>query len=426
MAGALQVLTRQATPAGPEDRGAKEPKTIQDAYKETYRTLLRFCNVSEAAQVAPIWSRLANCLKSEQATIIPQEFHRVCMARGPDTALYAPIVTTGVHQMIMGFQFVGHGVDDLGSGCQPFLVAYAGNASHTEALSAATLANQLTQGEHQASLTDYRALREQEKVKFPRDITEVCVTLSRYAVMCQALLQGTGGANPLVNALWNLTAALTNAAPFIADRVQQVARAPLTSRVYYVTIVRSVQVSVHEYLQSVGVNVAEGHEGVEPVEFRTLVTDLRRGTFQHSSNWVPLPEAYLEPPRSAVTSSAPSRGGTAPSVVSTGGSATTGISSISDATRESVVRVDNPAPDADFAAIVTRCGGTRQLLRARPPPANDAGHEFCVAWWMRGGCFPNCGRRATHVQFASAAERTRLLAYCREHLAAPAAGGGST
>ena len=36
---------------------------------------------------------------------------------------------------------------------------------------------------------------------------------------------------------------------------------------------------VHEYLQSVEDNVTEGHNGVEPLEFRTLVMDLRRGTF---------------------------------------------------------------------------------------------------------------------------------------------------
>jgi hypothetical protein len=81
------------------------------------------------------------------------------------------------------------------------------------------------------------------------------------------------------SSLWNLAAALNNAAPFIADRVQQVTRGLITPRVYYATIVRTVQVMVHEYLQSVKDNVTEGHNGVEPLEFCTLVTDLRRGTF---------------------------------------------------------------------------------------------------------------------------------------------------
>ena len=85
------------------------------------------------------------------------------------------------------------------------------------------------------------------------------------------------------------------------------------------------------------------------------------------------------------------------------------------------------APDTAFSnSIVVRPGGTRPLMRERRPPANDAGTEFCVAWWLRDGCFTNCGRSRTHVPFASAGERTRLLNYCREHLAAPPAAGGAT
>lgn len=49
-----------------------------------------------------------------------------------------------------------------------------------------------------------------------------------------------------------------------------------------------------------------------------------------------------------------------------------------------------------------------------------------MVWWLRSGCFPNCGRRATHMPFASPAERTRLLSFCRELLlAAPAGSSGS-
>ena len=99
------------------------------------------------------------------------------MSLGLLTDLYAPIVTTTIKQMIVGFQFVGHGADNLGSGCQPFMVAYSGSSNHYLA-AAASVANQLSQGEQSASLTDYRTLRETEKVRFPRDVSEVCITLS--------------------------------------------------------------------------------------------------------------------------------------------------------------------------------------------------------------------------------------------------------
>ena len=306
-------------------------------------------------------------------------------------------------------------------------MSYAGSANNMLAMDAASVGNQLAQGEQSASLADYRTLREREKVKFPRDTMEVCITVGRYAVLCQTLFQGTGPTNPLVDALWKFVASLQNAAPFVTDRFQQVARTPAIANVYFACIVRAVQVAVHEYMHSVAINVAEGHTGVDPLDFRTLVTELKRGTFQFSSNWVPLPEEYLEPLRGGSSGPGTSR---TPSAAPTGGSsvssARTGVSSITaDTSRAPVARVDNPAPDGEFSSITVRPGGTRPLLRDHRPPSNDAGQEFCVAWWLRSGCFPNCGRRATHKAFASASERTRLLTFCRQHLAVTSDGGSS-
>ena len=76
-------------------------------------------------------------VKREQHTILVQEFQRVCMARGLSMEFYVPVVTASLKQMIVGFQIVGHGVDDLGSGCQPFMVALTGSTNHRQALEAA-------------------------------------------------------------------------------------------------------------------------------------------------------------------------------------------------------------------------------------------------------------------------------------------------
>lgn len=427
LAGALRALSRgRGGETDKGDRTTREPKGVQDVYKETYRTLLRFCNVARVEDVAPLWGRLANCSKSEQHTILTQEFQRVCMARGLATELYTPIITATLKQMIVGFLFVRHGADDLSTGCQPFQVTYSGSANHLEALATSSIGNQLAQGEQSASLEDYRTIREKEKVRFPRDIMEVGITLSRFAVLCQALFQGTEPRNPLVESLWHLTAAMHNAVPFISERFQQVARNPAVANVYFACVIRAVQVNVFEYLHGVGTNVVEGHTGVDLPDFRSLVTDLKHGTFHVSQNWIPLPEAYIE-----------TRGGTGaasrtPSTVTTAASSVltvrTGVSTLTaDTTRAPVARIENPTPDTDFfSSIIVRPGGTRPGLRERRPPSNDAGHEFCVAWWLRSACFPNCGRQQTHVPFASSSERTRLLAYCREHLAAPASAAAAT
>ena len=143
---------------------------------------------------------------------------------------------------------------------------------------------------------------------------------------------------------------------------------------------------------------------------------------------MPIPEQYLNPPpRDGTTGGPSSRASGATSATAASSSVasfSTGVSALTEGTPRTVVsRVENPRPDAEFSAITVRPGGFRPVLRDRRAPSNDAGAEFCVAWWLRGACFPNCGKRATHVPFASAAERTRLLTFCREHLAAPSSGG---
>lgn len=168
--GAIRALSTPRgggnNPGGEDaERVAREPKSVAEAYRETYRTLLRFSNVEEVTQLAPVWQRLANCLKSEQHTVLTQEFQKVCMARGLSTEYYVPVVTTALKQMVVGFQFVGFGSDDLTSGCQPFLVAYAGRANHYQVLAAADVSNQLAQGEHAASLTDYKAIKDKENIR---------------------------------------------------------------------------------------------------------------------------------------------------------------------------------------------------------------------------------------------------------------------
>ena len=368
-------------------------KTVAEVYRETYRTLLRFSNVAQVEQLASVCQRLASCTKSEHHTILVQEFQRVCMARGLSTELYVPIITATLKQMAVGFQFVGHGVDDLSSGSQPFLMSFAGSSNHIQALDA-------------ASLADYHSiLREKEKIRFPRDIMEVCITLvGLCAVLRQALFQGTREDNPLVSAVWQLYAALTNAGSFITECFQQIAGSPAVKKYYHACIVRIIQVSVHEYMHGVSVNVAESHAGMEPLEFRTPVQELKRGTFQFSSNWVPIPEEYLEPVCGA---SVGGHGGSgAPSVVpasraSSVSSGRTGILSFTtDASCAPVAHVDNTAPDAEFSSTTVRPGGTRPILREHLLPSNDAGNKFCVSWWLRSSCYlPNCRRRATHFPF---------------------------
>lgn len=419
LVGALRALAGGGGEgAGRAARG--EVKTVIDTYKETHRVLLRFCNVANAEDVAPLWKRLANCHKSEQQTLITQEMQRVCMERGLSTLLYVPIVTTTLKQMATGLQFPGHGVDDLSTGCQPFLaVAYAGKAHHLQATAASAVADQLAQGDHNATLADIRTIREGEMVKFPLNASEVCVTLARYAVLCQTLFQGAGEKHPFVEAMWKVAFGLKDIEPFVTDKYNDLASAhPGITSVYYARIVRTVQVYAHEYLHRIAINATDDITGIVVPDFGGLLLELTRGTYPNSTNWMDLPASYLETAATrSGTVATHSNATTAPTTVGTTRSGQSTVSSITGGASGQVenTRIPNPHPDEEFASITMR-------PPSHPPPNNDAGREMCVAWWTRrSACYANCGRRSTHRAFASRGERTRLLEYVREHLAAPAA-----
>jgi hypothetical protein len=135
-----------------------------------------------------------------------------------------------------------------------------------------------------------------------------------------------------------------------------------------------------------------------PSLLASLFQELKRGAFHQSTNWIDLPEIYMDPlpspPVPTVSAQVP-RGGS--STIATQATTRTGVPTITqDTSRATVTRVDNPTNDTEFTGITFRPGGARAVLRTHRPPANDAGHKFSVAWWTRGGCFPNCGHSATH------------------------------
>ena len=200
--------------------------------------------------------------------------------------------------------------------------------------------------------------------------------------------------------------------------------------VYLAHVVRHVQIQVYKYLQSM--QVGDGTVAPELLSFQGLHRSLQRGSFHMSSEWLPIPAAMtvnpslatLTPTGAVSVATRSTRASTASATSglksATGGrNSTGGASTTGGAGNTQGAYVVNPARDAEFYALQLR-PQMRELLRFHPPPANDAGHELCVSWWGRGGCYSNCGRAATHRPFANPGERTRLLTHVRAHLTAVA------
>lgn len=431
LVGAVHRLAETA--GGANQRNAnREAKTILDAYRETYPTLLRFCEVHAVEEVAPIWTRLANCSKTEQQSVIQQELTRVCLGRGLAPDLYCPVVTTGLRQMIVSLNFAGVGPDDLSAGCQPFLVTYTGASDYYRAQETANIAQQLEQGTANATLADIRELKEKEKIKLPRDLAQVGLTLQRYAVLTHTLFQGPGESNAFVRNMWMLANTFQARLPQLVERHLALTGTPW-AEAYAAHVLRHIQINVNEYMQNLQMGDALGGQGIGAVDvpnFKTLLVVLQRGNFHTSGKWIPLPAALLEPPGQHTQGTVGTR-----STITSGGSRSVGVSTLSRGSAATTTRatppgggstpttqafVANTARDPEFDALHLR-PQMRELLRTHPPPSNDAGQEFCVTWWGRGGCYSNCGRRATHQPFANANERGRLLAHVRAHLTMPTA-----
>ena len=435
IAGLVQALVDARGQGGRDRREEgeeREPKRVSEVYRETYTTLMRHCRVENADEVAPIWRRLANSSKGEQQAIMQHEFAKVCLVRGLAPELYCPVVSTALKQAITTFSFAGNGVDDLGSGCNPFLVSYAGAKAHQEANETASLTQQLDQGVNQATLSDMRTIRDKEKVRFPRDLHQVAVTLQRYAVLTHALLQSdVGPRHPLVRSLWNLAEVFAARLPFLAERHSQCVGETYTS--YPTRVLRHVQVRTTEYYQ----RVATTHAGFEAVDsaptFDELLEDLGHGNFPTTRCWLPIPPAYASvfvPTSGATTGTHPTVPNTVGTTRQSGGGASgasSGISSVSGPTATSrptaQQREVNPVPDPEFLELTLR-PRLGELLRLHRPPTNQAGQEYCVSWWAKGSCNSQCSRKATHQPFASQAERARLLTHVRTHLVAAPVGGG--
>jgi hypothetical protein len=416
--------------AASSSHNVREPKGVMDAYRETFPVLLRYCHVATVGELPPLWNRLARGSKGEQQSVIQQELTRVCVGRGLTPDLYCPAVTTGLKQMVSSLNFAGNGPDDLAAGCQPFLVVYTSQNDHYRALDNATVANQLDQGTANASLADIREIREKEKVRMPCDLNQVSLTLQRYAILVSALFQGPGATNPFVQCVWLLASAFHDRLPLYLGQFHALTGTPWAG-LYPAHVLRHVQVNVYEYLQALQVG-GSGDAVVIPElpTFKDLLRDLQRGAFHLSSSWLPLPVSMTVDPSTMPASTGASvvtrstRASTTASTVSALTAATGGARTTSAGTQGTFVT--NPARDAEFDALQLR-GQMRDLLRAHPPPANDAGDEFCVSWWGRGGCYSNCGRSATHRPFANPAERSRLLTHVRAHLVVPAvAAAGSS
>ena len=310
-------------------------------------------------------------------TVLHQEFTNVCLTRGLAPELYAPMVSTTLMQMITGFSFAGTRPSELAGGCSPFLVTYTSARALQEAQDLAATIQQLEQGSQNASLADIKAIKFKERIRFPRDLHTVSITLQRYAVLLHCLFQGVGPPHPLVRSAWAVAEDFRTKLPFLLDAHQNLSRDhPDAYLQLPVRILRYIQVVVIEYLQRIATVAAGFAEVDDAFRFNDMVQDLQWGSFHVSRNLVPLPPYYtllaFPPPSPAPVGRRHSSGDATVTTLgssgaSSGVSALTAPSAVTPSTGERQTRVLNPSQDPEFMALELkpRLG---DLLRLHRPP----------------------------------------------------------
>ena len=201
---------------------------------------------------------------------------------------------------------------------------------------------------------------------FGGEVSACCTLEVRYRYTSGGNSRGANGWKTLGTPVWappswSVAVGLQNVSPFVTERIQALSRDPGVLAAYHARIVRAVRIGVHDYMQRVATNIAHGAEGVDIPDYAIMLQDLKSGTFHNSTNWVEIPDAYLNAPQ-VIT-------------VQRTASATPSVAATSPPTR--LQCIDNLARDAEFYGITLRAGGcatdyyvSTDLLPTTPEPSS--------------------------------------------------------
>ena len=148
-----------------------------------------------------------------------------------------------------------------------------------------------------------------------------------------------------------------------------------------------------------------------PVPRLELFTELIE--FRSFHNLPPMPRRYVQAPQTATPITLNSLGDTVP---------TAAPASDPGPRQDPGQRVTNPNPVAQFIDAYTASGRRIADLRGSAPSTTDRATgtpvEMCLSYHLRGACYANCQRAATHRNL-SAPERRLMTTFIAQHLPSP-------
>lgn len=358
----------------------KAPKTPSEVYPETSVLWKLVAGVDSDENLPEVYHRLANVPKKESTRDVVQGLV-AARSRNPDSATkQSVLLTKEVFDMIKTAQFGAQPFcDDLTAGINPFTCGF-GKGPKTKHIQVRTEAfDSMARGDTRPTMAEQSHFHTKEVV-LP-DEPYLCQQMSRATSVIIDLIQGPE--HPHAERFRE----------FATDDIEEFVNIfrdmsdddQLRAGNVYPLALREVQLMMNGYYS----DLLAGKEPDLP-KYNEILGMARRRKW---NLFAPLPSEYLLSPAQMPTQAA---GGAEARTPGTGGNVTDRLNLGS--------RVENPRPLYNWQRKFRQSGKELSALTA---PKDERGNDLCMSWHLRGYCYGNCTRKATHCMLVGS-PKTRM------------------
>ena len=361
-----------------QHREAQQPKLPTEVQPEATRVHLRLVGTDDEANLPAVYHYLAQAKKIERRQAVERAVSERCAEQDAATHI-TPLVTRELFEMIRSGKVAPRydQRDDLAVGLSPFTCGYFPDQQMLEAARGRTEAFDLQQsGTAQLTLTETEKLTSKD-VPFPVDSWHATNMLQATSVVMD-IVQGPG--HPHAAAFRRF---LGNQWPSMVNAIQTTDPGDLKDVGHmYTRILMQIRQKLSTYLRALAVDThlftladLDMGRGPQLPNYDDIATTVIEGSFHLLPS---IPTRYLK-------SKNPRSGG--------GG---TGGQQPSNTSNNLGAQLQNPSPHAPW--IDGFAARNVPLNTVTDPPKDANGNEVCMSFHLRGRCYENCPRRATHVQ----------------------------
>ena len=397
MVGLVEALRTEQAAARHEQseacNRASAPKEPSEASPQAAVLWRRYCGVTVDAQLPALYHTWANSTKAERRVALQAALdERVNSGLGASRV--TPLATKELYELLFQARLASHihEAEDLTKGVSPFTCGYQVGERDQDVAVRAHRFDQMLLGHTNPTLAEQETLRTKD-LPPPLTIYQFTTQLGCVSTVMDVAL---GESHPAAVTLRNFC--LTEW-PNLEHSLQGM---PDDARPYLPSMLLWFHKRFGAYFRGLLAGCPL------PVPRLELFTELIE--FRSFHNLPPMPRRYVQAPQTPTPITLNPPGDTAP---------TTAPASDPGPQRDPGQWVTNPNPVAQFIDAYTASARRIADLRGSAPSTTDRATgtpvEMCLSYHLRGACYANCQRAATHRNL-SAPERRLMTTVIAQHL----------